>query len=119
MFRLSEIYRLLTIQRILIRHGLDEFIFATHLFRPVRYLFYLFPWNWLNRDHGSRAERVRHALEDLGPIYVKFGQILSTRRDLLPEDIAAELALLQDKVPPFPGHVARRISEEAYEQKLE
>jgi len=119
MFRLSEIYRLLTIQRILIRHGLDEFIFATHLFRPVRYLFYLFPWNWFSRNRGSRAERVRHALEDLGPIYVKFGQILSTRRDLLPEDISTELALLQDKVPPFPGHVARRIIEEAYNQKLE
>ncbi len=113
MITFGEIIRLLTIQRILIRHGLDEIIFATHLFRPVRYLFYLFPWNWFSRDHGSRAERVRHALEELGPIYVKFGQILSTRRDLLPEDISAELASLQDKVPPFPGHVARRIIEEA------
>jgi len=119
MVRFGEFIRLITIQRILIRHGLDEIIFATHLFRPVRYLFYLFPWNWFSREHGSRAERVHHALEDLGPIYVKFGQILSTRRDLLPEDISAELALLQDKVPPFPGHVARRIIEEAYEQKLE
>src|SRR5882757_10203579 len=62
----------------------------------------------------SRAERLRLALEELGPIFVKFGQAVSTRRDLLPADIADELAKLQDRVPPFPGSVARATIERAY-----
>ena len=102
----------------MIKHGLDEIIFATKYLKPVRYLFYLFPWNWVKRDYGPRGNRLRLAIEDLGPIYVKFGQILSTRRDLLPKDIADELAKLQDNVPAFPGKEARRIIEAAYEKPL-
>src|ERR1700744_392518 len=99
--------RLLQIQRALVRHRLDEFVQATHLYRPLRYLFYVSPWTWFQRRiGGSRGERLRLALEELGPIFVKFGQALSTRRDLLPVDIADELAKLQDRVPPFPGSVA-------------
>lgn len=114
----GQALRLLAIQRVLIRHGLDEIILATHLFRPVRFLFYLLPWNWLRRARGSRAERLRRVLEDLGPIHVKFGQLLSTRRDLLPLDIADEFAKLQDRVPPFPGEIARRIVEQAFGHDL-
>src|SRR5207244_244422 len=66
------------------------------------------------RRRASRGERLRLALEELGPIFVKFGQAVSTRRDLLPADIADELARLQDRVPPFPGSVARQIIERAY-----
>ena len=63
---------------------------------------------WFARRRGAtRGERLRLALEELGPIFVKFGQAVSTRRDLLPPDIADELAKLQDRVPPFPGDVAR------------
>lgn len=62
---------------------------------------------------ASRGERLRLALEYLGPVFVKFGQLLSTRRDLLPSDIADELARLQDQVPPFPGDTARRVTAEA------
>jgi ubiquinone biosynthesis protein len=104
--------RLLHINNVLGRHGLDEVIFATHLFRPVRFLQYLSPWRWFRREHLSRGARIRRSLEDLGPIFIKFGQILSTRRDLLPEDIADELAQLQDHVPPFPGAQARAIVEQ-------
>ena len=111
MIRPGQLFRLIHINRVLVRHGLDEFIFATHLFRPVRVLFYLAPWNWLPRKRAPRGERIRKTLEDLGPIFVKFGQILSTRRDLLPDDIAEELAMLQDRVPPFPGKQARKIIE--------
>ena len=118
MFRFGEIYRLLTIQRVLIRHGLDEIIFATHLFRPIRFIFNLFPWNWFRRQHGPRAVRLREALEDLGPVFIKLGQLLSTRRDMLPEDIADEFAKLQDSVPPFPGDEARHIIEKAFEQPV-
>jgi len=105
--------RLLTIHRALVRYGLDDFVRATHLYRPLRFVFYLSPWTWFRRSRGSRAERLRLALEELGPIFVKFGQLLSTRRDLLPVDIADELAKLQDRVPPFPGDVARARIEEA------
>ena len=99
--------RLLQIQRALVRHGLDDFVRATHLYRPFRFLVYLSPWTWFQRSVGvARGERLRLALEELGPIFVKFGQALSTRRDLLPPDIADELAKLQDRVPPFDSAVA-------------
>ena len=105
--------RLLHINTVLARHGLDELILATHLFRPVEFLRFLSPWRWFRRDTRTLGERIRNALEDLGPIFVKFGQILSTRRDLLPDDIAVELAHLQDRVPPFPGSEARAMVEKA------
>jgi ubiquinone biosynthesis protein len=118
--RLRVLTRLLNIQRVLIKHGLDEIILATHLFRPVRFAFYLSPASWFRGSKlaGTRGERLRLALEELGPIFMKFGQTLSTRRDLLPTDIADELAKLQDRVPPFPGTVARRLIEEAYGQPV-
>jgi ubiquinone biosynthesis protein len=100
--------RLLAIQRVLVRHGLDDYVRATHLFRPLRFLFLASPATWFARRRGgSGGERLRLALEELGPIFVKFGQAVSTRRDLLPVDIADELAKLQDRVPPFPGSIAR------------
>ena len=113
MIRPAQIFRLVHINFVLVRHGLDEIILATHLFRPFRFLYYMAPWNWIPRKRGPRAVRIRRALEDLGPIYVKFGQILSTRQDLLPDDIALELARLQDNVPPFPGEQARAAIEAA------
>jgi ubiquinone biosynthesis protein len=100
--------RLVEIQRVLVRHGLDEFVTATHLYRPLRFLYFLQPSTWLERRRGaSRGERLRLACEELGPIFIKFGQAVSTRRDLLPPDIADELARLQDRVPPFPAEAAR------------
>ena len=104
-----QVLRLAHINVVLVRHGLDEIVLATHLLRPVRFLLYLLPWNWFRGAQPPRAVRLRRTLEDLGPIFVKFGQILSTRRDLLPEDVAEEFANLQDRVPPFPGDVAARI----------
>ncbi len=112
--------RLLDIQRVLVRHGLDEIILATHLFRPLRFAFYLSPATWFDRRKGGpRAERIRLALEELGPIFVKFGQALSTRRDLLPPDLADELAKLQDRVPPFPVAEAKAIIANAYGRPAE
>jgi ubiquinone biosynthesis protein len=115
--RLRVATRLLQIQRVLVRHGLDEFIQATHLFRPLRFALFLSPATWFERRKGGpRGERIRLALEELGPIFVKFGQALSTRRDLLPPDIADELAKLQDRVPPFPVEEAKAIIARAYGQ---
>ena len=104
--------RLLKIVRVALRFGLDEFLRdharISGLHAALRILLF-----W--RDFSApRAERLRLALEALGPIFVKFGQILSTRRDLLPDDIALELAKLQDQVPPFPGEEAVAIIERAY-----
>src|SRR5271167_2276969 len=111
--------RLLQIQRALVRHRLDDFVRATHLYRPLRFLFYFSPWTWFQRSIGvARGERLRLALEELGPIFVKFGQALSTRRDLLPVDVADELAKLQDRVPPFPGEIAVATIEKTFGQPL-
>jgi ubiquinone biosynthesis protein len=107
--------RLLQIQRALVRHGLADFVRATHLYRPFRFLVYLSPWTWFQSSVGvTRGERLRLALVELGPIFVKFGQALSTRRDLLPADIADELAKLQDRVPPFDSGIAMASIEKAF-----
>jgi ubiquinone biosynthesis protein len=103
---------MLGIQRILVRYGLDDIIHAAPLLRPLRYLFYVRAGT-VDRS-APLAIRIRLALEELGPIFVKFGQAISTRRDLLPPDIADELAKLQDRVPPFPADEAVAILDAAY-----
>jgi len=105
------ILRLIHINWVLVLHGLDEIVLKTHLFRPVRYLAFLTPSYWLKPNTEPRGVRIRRALEDLGPIYVKFGQALSTRKDLLPDDVSDELVKLQDRVPPFANEIARSIIE--------
>jgi ubiquinone biosynthesis protein len=120
MLNLRLIVRLLTIQRVLFRHGLDELIVGTHLFRPFRFLLYLWPAYWMaRRDPAPRGVRIREALQELGPIYVKFGQSVSTRQDLLPTDIGEELAKLQDQVPPFAPELALAEIRRAYGRPAE
>lgn len=117
MRRWRTLRRVLSIQRILVKYGLDDFIRETHLLRPLRFFFYVLP---RRRDTSAPlGERIRLALEELGPIFVKFGQALSTRRDLLPVDIADELAKLQDSVPPFPAEQAIAILNEVYGEPVE
>jgi ubiquinone biosynthesis protein len=115
----GQIFRVFAIQRVLIKHGLDELLFTIPFLGPLKFLLYLLPWNWFRKEQGPRAERIRKVLEELGPIFVKLGQILSTRRDLLPDDIAIELAQLQDNVPPFSGKEAQEIIERAFGSKVE
>ena len=111
----KNFFHLLRIARVLVKHNLDEFVSALHLFRPYAFLFKVLP-----RRHREkpRGQRLREALEELGPVFVKFGQVLSTRPDLLPGDISAELVKLQDEVPPFPGAEAREVIERAYGDSL-
>ncbi len=106
--------RLVQIQRITVEYGLEEFLAGSRLERRLAWLRLVSPWTWfVRRQAGTRAERLRLALETLGPIFIKFGQALSTRRDLLPADLADELAKLQDRVPPFPVDQARERIEAA------
>jgi ubiquinone biosynthesis protein len=104
-------FRLASIMLTLARYRLDEMVVGMPPLKLAR-LVRLLPWGRRHVRGLPHGERLRLALQELGPIYVKFGQILSTRRDLLPPDIADELALLQDAVPPFPGDEAHRIIEE-------
>ena len=113
--RLRVLVRLIQIQHVLVKHGLDDFVRETHLYRPLRFLLLLNPGTWFGPGRSvPLGERLRLALEALGPIFVKFGQAVSTRRDLLAPDIAEELSKLQDRVPPFSGATAR----EAIERSL-
>ncbi|WP_425466695.1 ubiquinone biosynthesis regulatory protein kinase UbiB [Rhodanobacter lindaniclasticus] len=104
--------RLLRVASVLLAWRLDELVDAAHLFRPLKLLRLLLARPRPNVASLSRGERLRRALTELGPIFVKAGQVLSTRRDLVPADIADELSLLQDQVAPFPGSEARAIVEQ-------
>ena len=105
--------RVLHVAAALVRYRIDDLIDEAHVIRPLRWLRALLPRPRRQIAALPRGARLRLALTELGPIWVKAGQVLSTRRDLIPEDVADELAHLQDQVPPFPGDVARRIVEES------
>ncbi len=111
-----KLLRLIRILTVGVRFGLEEFFLGHERVRPLRWLVRatLF-WRPLAEPRGVR---LRRALEALGPIFVKFGQMLSTRRDLIPLDIADELALLQDQVPPFPSVEAIATLEATYKKPL-
>jgi len=101
---MSRFLRVLKIVRVSLRYGLDEIILSSARVPPhLRLLSALLFWRDISTPRGAR---LRRALEELGPIFVKFGQVLSTRRDLLPADVADELARLQDQVPPFASDLA-------------
>ena len=105
--RITRLARILTVA---LRYGLDELLLGHERFTAVRPLAHFLRFG---RDFTTpRAVRLRLALEALGPIFVKFGQMLSTRRDLLPPDLADELAHLQDRVPPFASSTVVAILED-------
>jgi len=118
--KLLAVRRLFRIQRVVIRYRLDDLLFALPLPWWMLALRYAMPWRWFPRKplELSRGARLRMALQDLGPIFIKFGQLLSTRRDLLPEDIADELMHLQDRVPPFDSQLAIDLIEEQLGAKI-
>jgi ubiquinone biosynthesis protein len=107
-----RLFRLLKILLVAFRFGLDEFLLGHERVRALRVLVRRLSF-WRRLDQ-PRAVRLRLALENLGPIFVKFGQLLSTRRDLLPADIADELAKLQDRVPPFDSELVTATLERVY-----
>lgn len=111
--------RLLRISWVISRYRLDTLLPLERLPWWLRALLWFSPLRLIPVGKRSRGERLRLSLEALGPIFIKFGQMLSTRRDLLPEDIADELRRLQDQVPPFPGDQAATRVEKALEMSLE
>ncbi|HXR52372.1 MAG TPA: AarF/UbiB family protein, partial [Steroidobacteraceae bacterium] len=114
MMRRQVLARLVQIHRVFHRYGLIDYTRGSSLYRRLRWVNALSPWLWMQGSvRGPRGERLRLALQELGPVFVKFGQAISTRLDLLPTDIAQELVKLQDQVPPFPGEVAQQLVTEA------
>ncbi|MGV3493378.1 MAG: ubiquinone biosynthesis regulatory protein kinase UbiB [Ramlibacter sp.] len=113
---MTRYFRAAFILWIILRYGLDEL--ALSGFRPLRGLARIITFGRRRHLRSPRGQRLREALEHLGPIFVKFGQVLSTRRDLLPPDIAEELSLLQDRVPPFPSEVAVATIERSFRRPL-
>ena len=115
---MGQFFRLIFIGVTVLRFGLDEVAMSGFRQGWVRVLVRVATIGRRARLDTPRGARLRMALERLGPIFVKFGQVLSTRRDLLPLDVADELALLQDRVPPFPGAQAVLMIERAFGKRL-
>jgi ubiquinone biosynthesis protein len=113
---MRQLARLVVIVFTVLRFGLDDMALSSFRQRWVRFIGRVAMIG--RRFEAPRGVRLRQALERLGPIFVKFGQVLSTRRDLLPRDVADELARLQDRVPPFPGDVAVALVERAFRRPL-
>ncbi len=109
---------LLRIASVMRRYGLDEVLSHSRSLKRYTWAFKLLPVRRNDVKDLPRAERFRLALEALGPVFIKFGQALSTRPDMLPADIAEELAKLQDRVPPFSGVEAVKLIEEAYGESV-
>ena len=113
---LGRLWRASFIVFVVLRHGLDELVLSNFDAPWIRLLSRVVTFG--RKLDAPRGQRLREALERLGPIFVKFGQVMSTRRDLLPHDIADELAQLQDNVPPFESAVAVAIIERAFKKPL-
>lgn len=111
-----QLIRLLQIFSIMLQHTFNRRVIRKRS-RKLRLLSYLNPFSFTN-NHHTRGESIRIALEKLGPIYVKFGQLLSTRFDLVPDDIIIELEKLQDRVPPFPSKSAVEKIESAFGKNI-
>ena len=107
----TKLGRILKIIYTLWRYGI--FVLLDQILKPGLLSLFIKPLVWTSPTRAPRGQRIRLVLESLGPIFVKFGQVLSTRRDLLPEDIADELATLQDDVPPVPRQQSRFLIEQA------
>jgi ubiquinone biosynthesis protein len=109
---MQNLFRLVSINFTLARFGLDEVVLSLHFFRPLYLLRTINPFNWFRKSDLSQAQRLRLCIEELGPIFIKFGQMMSTRRDLFGDEITDELEKLLDRVPPFPLQQARAIVEQ-------
>ena len=116
---MHNLLRLISINFTLARFGLDEVVLSMHFFRPLYLLGLINPFNWFRGNDLSQAQRLRLCIEELGPIFIKFGQMMATRRDLFGDEITDELEKLLDRVPPFPLQQARAIVEQQLGMPIE
>jgi len=117
---LGRLSRFVRIEHVLVKYGLEKLFLDQTRAAVLQHLFVLSPTRWVHAKTRAlpRGQRIRLALEELGPVFVKLGQVLSTRRDLLPEDIGSELAQLQDNVKPFSSDIAIAEIEEALDEQI-
>ena len=114
----SNLFRIIQIIYLFLKYDVDKMLVDSDIVSSKKY-FYILPWNWFRRKPVKNIpEKIRSMLEELGPIFVKLGQVISTRKDLLAEPIAKELSKLQDHVKPFPAEVSKSIVESELKSKI-
>ncbi|WP_338521276.1 2-polyprenylphenol 6-hydroxylase [Candidatus Legionella polyplacis] len=118
MNKIKQLIRIIYIYKIILKNNLDQIILSLNFFSSFKFIIYLNPWIWFKKKPINRGKSIRKALETLGPVFIKLGQILSMRSDIFPQDIITELYKLQDKVPPFPGEHALSIIETSFKQPV-
>ncbi len=119
MKRLKQFFRIIKINRVLTYYQIDKMVLTDTKYAWLIWFNMIAPWNWRKKANCSRGESIRLALEELGPIFIKLGQALSTRKDLLPQDISIELIKLQDDCPPFDAEHSKKLVEEALGKTVE
>ena len=108
---LNNFIRVIQIARLFIKYDVDKMLVNCGSGK-CKFYFYMLPWNWFRkRKVDNIPQKIRMMFEELGPIFVKLGQVISTRKDLLPDDVADELSKLQDRVKPFPEDISMKIIE--------
>ncbi|WP_019556989.1 ubiquinone biosynthesis regulatory protein kinase UbiB [Thiomicrorhabdus arctica] len=116
---IKQFFRMIKINRVLTYYQIDKMVLTETKYSWLIWLNLIFPWNWRKKSVAGRGEQIRLALEELGPIFIKLGQALSTRKDLLPHDISIELVKLQDDCPPFDEVHSKQLIEEGLKQTVE
>ncbi|NPA71363.1 MAG: ubiquinone biosynthesis regulatory protein kinase UbiB [Gammaproteobacteria bacterium] len=116
---IKHFLRMIKINRVLTYYQIDQMVLNDTKYAWFIWVNLIFPWNWRTQSKGNRGENIRLALEELGPIFIKLGQALSTRKDLLPHDISVELIKLQDDCPPFDEAHSKQLIEEGLGQTVE
>ncbi len=116
---IKQFFRMIKINRVLTYYQIDKMVLSDTKYSWLIWLNLIFPWNWRKKSVAGRGEQIRLALEELGPIFIKLGQALSTRKDLLPHDISLELVKLQDDCPPFDEVHSKQLIEEGLKQTVE
>src|SRR3990167_78788 len=115
----TQTFRLITIAHVLAKHRIDGVLLTIPIFNAFHMLSYLNPWHWVRKDNIEKAESLRLAIEELGPVFIKFGQALSTRPDILPLQYASSLTRLQDDIPAFASSKAISKIEKALKMPLD
>ena len=114
----NNIFRIIQISRLFIKYDVDKMLVSCGSGK-CKFYFYMLPWNWFRKRHTDNIPiKIRMMFEELGPIFVKLGQVISTRKDLLPDDVANELSKLQDNVKPFPKEISMKIIENELGDKI-